>query len=579
MTPTDVFALGRPAPQSKGAEANRNGTNGEELASKSPDFEQELQKAGKPSGEASQRSGQPAQDAHPIRHEAEAPQNADAAAKAHKVAGHGASVLTETTGLPERQAAPQDGATASPTGLVSATGSGPDKGQLVEEHVKDQDHSALPAGAPRKTATTDGSDPPEMAGSIGGGEPGAAGGGGGAAASRIEPLGKEAAALEPMVETGGETLVKAAGPTEATDAEPRSTSANPDALLAAQPNQVEPAASAQVEAAQQIHPMDAAGRQGTEIRREQPLAADLSYRPRDAADVARTVTTSSAGPQAVQNAQYGATADQAAPGVNQPQPPAPGAASADLAVDHAATTTPGDADLTVAPAAADRTASTATPAQAVAPISAPADLATITPPPAQSLSLAQAALSAEASQQEAMLNLEVAQDPASWRLAMDTTAAAARGADLGNTVQARPQTVAQQLSVAINTAQDGQVELRLDPPELGRVQIQMQTSEDGVRAVVIAERAETQELLRRHADMLSRHLEEAGFTSVSLDFTAGSEAGSGGMQGEDGSSGEGQTLTGTLGDNAAVDPAKGPVQGSGRPDARDSGISSLDIRL
>jgi flagellar hook-length control protein FliK len=66
--------------------------------------------------------------------------------------------------------------------------------------------------------------------------------------------------------------------------------------------------------------------------------------------------------------------------------------------------------------------------------------------------------------------------------------------------------------------------LRLDPPELGRVQIHLVTTDDGARVVVMAERADTHDLLRRHAEMLARDLSDAGFDTVSLDFSQGREA-------------------------------------------------------
>ena len=53
--------------------------------------------------------------------------------------------------------------------------------------------------------------------------------------------------------------------------------------------------------------------------------------------------------------------------------------------------------------------------------------------------------------------------------------------------------------------------LRLDPPELGRVDIQMQMSADGrVNAHLTAERPETLDLLQRDARALERALNDAG---------------------------------------------------------------------
>ncbi len=68
------------------------------------------------------------------------------------------------------------------------------------------------------------------------------------------------------------------------------------------------------------------------------------------------------------------------------------------------------------------------------------------------------------------------------------------------------------------------VEIRLDPPELGRVHIHLTTTDGGVQAVVVAQRPETHEFLRRHADVLAQELSAAGYGDVSLDFATGGEA-------------------------------------------------------
>ena len=68
------------------------------------------------------------------------------------------------------------------------------------------------------------------------------------------------------------------------------------------------------------------------------------------------------------------------------------------------------------------------------------------------------------------------------------------------------------------------MEIRLDPPELGRVQIHLTRLDGGIQAVVLADRPETQDLLRRHAEVLARELGGPDTTTVSLDFAAGGEA-------------------------------------------------------
>ncbi|MFN3613752.1 MAG: flagellar hook-length control protein FliK [Rubrimonas sp.] len=72
---------------------------------------------------------------------------------------------------------------------------------------------------------------------------------------------------------------------------------------------------------------------------------------------------------------------------------------------------------------------------------------------------------------------------------------------------------------AIIAARDGdRVELRLDPPELGRVSIGIQLEDGALRAVVAADRPETLDLLRRHADALQRELNASGFGRADLSF-------------------------------------------------------------
>lgn len=112
-----------------------------------------------------------------------------------------------------------------------------------------------------------------------------------------------------------------------------------------------------------------------------------------------------------------------------------------------------------------------------------------------------------------------------WRL----EAIAAGNLPTAQASEARPappiqaQAMAGQITVAIARTRERSVEIRLDPPELGRVQIRLDPSEDGLRAVILAERPETQEFLRRHSDSLLRDLQDAGYDNVSLGFDAGNE--------------------------------------------------------
>jgi hypothetical protein len=105
-----------------------------------------------------------------------------------------------------------------------------------------------------------------------------------------------------------------------------------------------------------------------------------------------------------------------------------------------------------------------------------------------------------------------------WRLSAE---AVSPGGPAARMAPAPPQAIAAPVGVAIVAVRDRQVELRLDPPELGRVQIQLETTETGLRGMVLTERPETLDLMRRHADMLQRELAAAGYDHVDLGFAQG----------------------------------------------------------
>ncbi len=66
---------------------------------------------------------------------------------------------------------------------------------------------------------------------------------------------------------------------------------------------------------------------------------------------------------------------------------------------------------------------------------------------------------------------------------------------------------------------EGRIEVRLDPPELGRVTINFES--DGgelVRAVITADTPDTLDLMRRNAELFQRSLQEQGFEGLDLAF-------------------------------------------------------------
>jgi flagellar hook-length control protein FliK len=71
------------------------------------------------------------------------------------------------------------------------------------------------------------------------------------------------------------------------------------------------------------------------------------------------------------------------------------------------------------------------------------------------------------------------------------------------------------VSVLLARASRNQVNefiIRMDPPELGRIEVQMKMSEDGtVQAVIASDNPNTHDLLRREASTIERALNESGF--------------------------------------------------------------------
>ncbi|MEM7530283.1 MAG: flagellar hook-length control protein FliK [Pseudomonadota bacterium] len=119
---------------------------------------------------------------------------------------------------------------------------------------------------------------------------------------------------------------------------------------------------------------------------------------------------------------------------------------------------------------------------------------------------------------------------------------------------------------------DGRVEVQLEPPELGRLEITFDFGEEGLRAAVSSDRPGTLELVRRHAEMLLQHLRAAGFENATLDLSAQDRS----APQQDGSARRGHGAedlaepSGLRGDAVAADD---------RPDGNLRHLGSLDLRL
>lgn len=75
-----------------------------------------------------------------------------------------------------------------------------------------------------------------------------------------------------------------------------------------------------------------------------------------------------------------------------------------------------------------------------------------------------------------------------------------------------------QLVQAARATPDGMVEVRLSPEELGRVRLSMTTMENGMNVMVMTERPETLDLIRRNIELLAADLEGQGFQNLNFSF-------------------------------------------------------------
>lgn len=79
--------------------------------------------------------------------------------------------------------------------------------------------------------------------------------------------------------------------------------------------------------------------------------------------------------------------------------------------------------------------------------------------------------------------------------------------------------VMSQLSAAVQRNGAGQLEVALNPPELGRVRFAMESQDGNMVIAITADKPETMELIRRHIDQLEKEFLELGYDSLSFNFS------------------------------------------------------------
>ena len=127
--------------------------------------------------------------------------------------------------------------------------------------------------------------------------------------------------------------------------------------------------------------------------------------------------------------------------------------------------------------------------------------------------------------------------------------------------------VAAQIAHATPAAAGREVELTLNPQELGRVRISLSHQDAGLAMSITAERGETVDLMRRHIDQLAREFRDLGYGDVSFSF---------GQSGQ-GRHGPGTGPEGPVSMVPAPDAAAQPVPASPGYGAR--AATGLDLRV
>lgn len=123
-----------------------------------------------------------------------------------------------------------------------------------------------------------------------------------------------------------------------------------------------------------------------------------------------------------------------------------------------------------------------------------------------------------------------------------------------------------QIVESVRANPSGEVELTLNPEELGRIRMSMSATDSGLQVTIQSDRAETAELLRRHISLLREELAGLGYAQVDIGF--------GGRQGDaDPSTDVEETVTATT--------EAGPLAETSRPETgrQRADAGRLDMRL
>ena len=163
----------------------------------------------------------------------------------------------------------------------------------------------------------------------------------------------------------------------------------------------------------------------------------------------------------------------------------------------------------------------------------------------------------------------------------ETPNAAKPAADAGRGSNPAVDQVSVRIQKAAAAGQD-RIQIKLNPAELGRVDVKLEFQADGgVRAVVSVERPETFDLLQRDARSLERALQDAGFKSGQTDLSFEMQTGGQGQGFADDGSGSGTDGSGrenTAGASASQT-AEAQMQADQAAQARKVADGRVDLRI
>lgn len=99
--------------------------------------------------------------------------------------------------------------------------------------------------------------------------------------------------------------------------------------------------------------------------------------------------------------------------------------------------------------------------------------------------------------------------------------ATAQGSPAHGALNAPARAITPQIAAAVQASGERSVEIVLSPAELGKVRITLSPGEAGMAVSIVADRPETLDLLRRHANLLAQDFRELGYGGTEFSFDSG----------------------------------------------------------